>query len=784
MNTSIKKQRPAIIQKWLFQKLLLKILNNWLWILISVITGFTVAFLINRYTNKIHRTSIEVVKGNPEPGREEASFLFSNPYQTSQLNTKYERSFITSLPNMKRVIDELDLQVSYFSRGRVKTTKRFGHLPIRLECDSSSTELPYNIMITVQNLSANTFRLETENETWAKRFEGHTFRFGEDAAIGDFRFKVYKQGEMKNGDWLFLIHPLESLAKNLQGSVRVNEVHSGYSTGRGNISMLELSMQSSLPQKDLLILNKLIEIMEEEDVKRKNERSKRTIDFIEEQLVQISDSMKMVATQMRTLMLSEKELTEGSPAVFQRINDLEKQKNELLLINRYIDYLKEYFKRQVKGEIMVPSSFGIDNNILGGLVTEYISTILELRNLEEMAYTGQVYNREKKLLEAKLRDLEEMMLESIKSSREVNEFKIRELETQIGMLFLSARSVMSNEVVYADYERLYNLNENVFTMLMDKKSEAEIMEASIISDYRVLEPARTVYPPLKPNTRKNYFAGIFLGFFIPIGFFFIQILNRNTLLSLSELEELVDLPLAGVIGFSNNPKTLMERPQSLISENFRSLRSNLRFVNRGEDHTMFAVTSSVSEEGKTFISANLAIVMALQEKKTILVGADMRKPSLDNYFESTARRGLSDFLANRAELQEVIAKTDHENLDIIFSGPVPPNPAELLSGKNMKDLISILKKKYDYIIFDSPPIGLISDAAELFSDCHSILLVTRQQKTPVNNLQHIDHFMDLNFLKKTWLIFNGVRKGFGYGYYGYGYGYGGDSGYFSDEGGR
>lgn len=779
MNSSIKKQRPSIIQKWLFQKLFLKILNNWLWILISVATGFTIALLINRYTNKIYRTKIEVVKGNPESDNDNAAFLFSNPYESSKINVKYERSFITSMPVMEEIIKDLNLQVTYYSQGRVKTTRRFAYVPVKVDFEASGEYIPYNIMVGINPVDDDTYTLNCENEEWQKKFEGQTFRFGMASQVGDFRFIIHRTGNLNEYDWLFLIQPMNVIANKLQNSIRVNEIKEGYYGGQGNVSMLELSMTGSLPQRDKMILDRLIKGLKIADIKRKNERSERTIKFIEEQLEEITDSMQIIAAQMRSLKLTNKELSAGSSAVFDRITSLEEKKNHLLLINRYSNYLEDYIKSSGSNEILAPSSFGIENGILGGLVTQYIQLKLEQQALNNRNYSSQVYRNEKKLLEEQLKDLENMILESIQSTRNANELKISELEAQVEMLFLSARSVLSNEIVYSDFERLYGLNEKVFTLLMDKKAEAGITRSSIISDYRVLEPATTIYPPLKPRSRKNYMTGIFLGLAIPVGFFFFQILKRNTLLSLSELEELIDLPLAGVIGHSQNPRTVMEKPQSLVSENFRSLRSNLRFVNHGKDHSIFVVTSSVSAEGKTFISSNLAAAMAIQGKKVVLIGADMRKPTLHNYFNHDNKTGLSQFLTGQSPLEAILIPSDTENLDVIYSGPTPPNPAELLSGEKMKKLIDALKDKYDIIFIDTPPIGLISDASELFNVSNSILLVTRQQKTPIGNLQHIDHFMEKDHLQKTLLVFNGVRKGVGYGYYGYGYGYG--YGYYEEE---
>lgn len=767
----------AITQKWIFQKLLLQILNKWIWIALTVLTAITFTFLFNRYTNKVYRTSIQVVKGSSEYNMQQSAYLFDANSQSSRINEKYERAFITSLPILLSVVQDLDLDVSYFSRGRVKTAERFGFVPLRVDYDTSSMEVPYYIPFTIEYVNEQSYQISSEHEEWHGIARENRFSFGQPVSIGGFNFTIHRLGSLDAGDWIFMIRPEKDVAKEIQRSISVTEVRQGYTYSRSNTSMLELSIQSSLPHKDRAILDQLFVALKDADVVRKTEQSERTIDFIEEQLGQITDSMKIIAAQMRTLKLSNKELSAGSSAVFGKITTLEEEKTQLLLVNRYCDYLEDYITNSAGEEIIAPSTFGINNDILGGLVSQYITLQLEKREVEELDLNSSVYRRQIRQMERQTEEIEELILMSITNTRQANQIRIDEYNEQIEILFNSARSVLNEEIVYTDFERLYGLNEKVFTLLMDKKAEAGITQASVISDYRILEPSFTSGIPLKPQARRNYMTAIILALLIPISFLFVQSINRNSILSLTELEEIVTLPVAGVIGFAKNPRAMIDAPQSLISENFRSLRSNLRFVNGESNNKTFVVTSSVSEEGKTFISANLAASMALQGKRTIVLGADMRKPTLHNYFDSFSEQGLSQYLSDQVSLEEVIRPGGIPNLDVIYSGTIPPNPSELMSGKRMENLLGLLGKMYEIVLLDTPPIGLISDASEVFDWTDTILLVARQQKTPVSTLQHADHFMDEKSLQKSMLVFNGVRKGVGYGYYGYGYGYGYGRGY-------
>lgn len=774
-------RRPAITQKWIFHKLLLQALNNWMWIAMIVLFSASIAFLVNRYTSKIYNTTVEVVKGGIDLGEQDAAYLFGGGMESSRINIKYERAFITSLPIMQAVIKDLNMQVSYFSKGRIKTAERYGYIPVHLSLDYSSERIPYGVSFTVIPAKGDTYTLTTENEQWSSRINSREFVFGTQADVDGFVFTLDKQGSMETGNWIFKVNALEEIASDFQQSIYVEEITEGYSWSRSRTSMIQLSMKGPIPHKDREFLDQLVVELREQDVVRKIEQSERTISFIEDQLFQITDSMKIIAAQMRALKLSNKELSAGSSAVFGRITTLEEEKTRMLLVNRYCDYLENYIQNASDDEILAPSTFGIENDILGGLVRQYIDLKLEYQTTSSMNISSMVMQRELSQKEAQAKEIEGLILKSIGNTRYSNQLRIDEYNDQIKTLFASARSVLSEEIIFADFERLYGLNEKVFTLLMDKKAEAGITQASMISDYSIFEPAKTSNIPLRPLTKRNYITAFILGLLIPIGFLFIRTLNKNTILSLTELEEIINLPVAGVIGNAPNTRTILDTPQSLVAENFRSLRSNLRFVNGDKENTVFVITSSVSDEGKTFISANLAAAMALQGKKTIVVGGDMRKPSLDNYYTQGSKKGLSDILIGQATLKEVIQKGSSENLDVLYSGSVPPNPAELLSGQSMVRLVESLRKKYDAIFIDTPPIGLISDASEIFELCDTVLLVTRQQKTPVATIQHADHFMDDEVLSRSMLIFNGVRKGVGYGYYGYGYGYGNSYGYYNEE---
>jgi len=767
MNRPTTTKPSSNSQKWLVQKLLLRLLRNWQWITISVLISMASAFLINRYSYKIFESQVRVVKGNEDVSSNGAAFVLGSNRYNSILNTEYERAFFTSTPILEKVVTDLNLQVSYFSEGYIKTYERYGDLPITLIYDEKKNSIPYGINFIILTNNSG-FSLSCEDETWKKEVEGKQFAFGEESTVAGFTFLLRKNYPIENrGDWAFMINRLPDLIGYYKSRIRV-DVSSQY----GREAMLRLSMLSAVPEKEKVVLNRLVEEIRVRDVQRKVESSGLTLGFINTQLKAVADSMETLAKKLRDQKLNNKDLAAGSSTVFNRISALENKKAEYILSNQYCDYLHEYISSRSTDEIVVPSILGIDNSMLNDLLGQYVDMRLKERTDAQLNLSSRVYQKEREQREKELTAFEEVVQESIVTTKHSNHMQIEECDRQIAEFIHSARSTMNEEIIYNDNQRLYSLNEGVFNLLMDKKAEAGISRAALISDYRQLESAYYNSNPLEPKSSKNYMIALFLGLIIPLGFLFERTLTNNTLLSLSELEELIKIPVLGMIGNNPNPMVVKDEPKSLVAENVRTLRSNLKYIKEGSDKLVLLVTSSITGEGKSFITSNLGYALGLQGKKTIVIGADLRKPTLKAYFGKKNGPGLSEYLSAQAEIGEIINQSEDPNLFFIHSGPVPPNPAELLAGHRMAELIAKLKEDFDFVLLDTPPVGTISDAAELFVLADAIVLVTRQEKTPVAALQQLNYFFDKESLSKTVAMFNGVKSGTRYGYYGYRYGYG------------
>jgi capsular exopolysaccharide synthesis family protein len=328
-----------------------------------------------------------------------------------------------------------------------------------------------------------------------------------------------------------------------------------------------------------------------------------------------------------------------------------------------------------------------------------------------------------------------------------------------------------------------------------KRNEAKLIKASNVSDIQIIDEAKDVgNRKIGPNNQLNYVMAVFFGLGVPLVYVFFLVLLDNRINTPEDIERLTDIPVIGVVGKSKKgDRATLEQPNSVISESFRNIRTSLQFVfknNNVEGCKTIMVTSSFSGEGKTFNAVNLASVLSIGGKKTVVVGLDLRKPKIHENFEIDENIGVSTYITGQHSYEEIIQSSGFENFDIVPSGIIPPNPSELLISDAMDELMVKLKQDYEFIILDTPPIGLVSDALNLIIYADATLYIIRQHYTKKGMLNLINNKTKKGEIKNVNLVFNYYKAkqklGYGYGYgYSYGYGkYGKGYGYSKKEKGK
>jgi capsular exopolysaccharide synthesis family protein len=525
-------------------------------------------------------------------------------------------------------------------------------------------------------------------------------------------------------------------------------------------------------------LNGLIANYQEYNLEKKNATATRTIEFITEQINGITDSLRTAERQLEKFK-NENVLTDLSGEalrLYQKAEEVEKEKMELAIRQNYYKYLLDYIKTNpTMDQVILPSSVGLNDEILSDLISKMVDLQLDMKlMLSQDKLENPIVNERKK----RISELKENILESVRNQQSVDKIKQGYLEQELKTLEKSLDRLPGAERKLVSITRNYTLLENLYIFLLQKRAEAGISRASTVSDIEVVNPPRAgVF--ISPQPVRNYLIAAFAGISVPVLIFVLLEFFNTRVQSREDIEKLTKIPFIGGVGHKRDSdnQVVLKAPKSAIAESFRALRSNLNYFIGNRDQAVFLITSSISGEGKTFSSINLASVFALSGRRTLIIGADMRRPKIFADFGLSNQAGLSNYLAGLSGFSEVVQKTVHENLDLVSGGPVPPNPSELLLTKGMDDFILEAKKHYSYIIIDTPPLGIVTDAFILTKYADHTLFIVRQDYTPKILLRNAEEFYSSGKLKNISLFLNDVFRsgpGYGYSYGGYGYAYGYD----------
>ena len=472
------------------------------------------------------------------------------------------------------------------------------------------------------------------------------------------------------------------------------------------------------------------------------------------------------------------DVEDGGVKFSDRILKYDVEKDEIIRKIAYYNSLRSYLKSSVDySKLPAPSVAGIEDPNIVVNVSKLIALSTQRSEMAYAVKSEKIF----KDFDNQMLAVKNVLLENIVTAKQSLQYDLATVNSKIGASESVIKQLPEDQQELIKIKRKYDLSDNIYTTFLQKRSEADIVKAANLSDIHFIDPAKDVGGGLiGPKTSVNYVLALFLGILIPLIVVLIIFFINNSIQNTEELSNLTKIPLIGVIGVNRDKTELAvyNKPKSALSESFRAIRSSLQFLYKKqnvEGAKTLMITSSVSGEGKTFCSINIATVFALSEKKTVIVGLDLRKPKLFEEFNLNNDKGVVNYLINESSVEEITNATEIPFLDVILSGPIPPNPAELIISERLGDLMRELKQKYDYIILDTPPVGLVSDALELDQYCDVTLYIVRQNFSKKDMITLLNNRVKRGELKNTSIVLNGfenkAKYGTGYGY-GYGYGYG------------
>ncbi len=784
-----------------FKGFLIKTGSYWRWFLLGLVFCLVVAHQINIRKQKIYslETTIAIKEQDNPLFTSNTSLIFNWGGTSDQVQTI--STTLRSRSHNEIVVDRLQFYISYLQEQKYFTQDVYGSCPFVVNIDKTKNQLA-GIPINVKLVSPNEYVIHinfTSPSVAVFNYSNNTTNYVT-VPVGDFsrRFKVGDRINLPFLNWNLELVKTDQNYINSKYQVVFNSFDGTVSQYK-NIkvliddkaaSILKLSLESTNKARIVDYLNATVKTLMKRQLENKNLFAENTIKYIDTTLQIMENDLKAVNSQLKDFSKNKNlnEIDSGGDTFQNQMLELDVKNDAVKRKLNYYNTLNNYLRNSTDySKLPAPSVAGIeDPNI--------INNVANLINLSvrrsEMAYSvkgDKMFNT----IDNEITSLKKVLLENIIAAKSAIQFESLQINNKIGQAESKIAQLPEDKQEFLKIMRKYNLSENIYQAYLQKRSEAQIVKAANLSDIQFIDPAKDIGGGLiGPKTGVNYVIAIFIGLLVPLMIVFFIFFINNQIQNTDDIQKLTQIPLIGVVGLKHNDTNLsvFEKPKSALSESFRAIRSSLQFLYKKQSISgtkTLMLTSSVSGEGKTFCSINIATVFALSEKKTVIVGFDLRKPKIFDDFNISNEIGVVNYLIGQKSMDDIIVKTHIPYLDVITSGPVPPNPSELIMGDTMVEFMEELKNRYDYIILDTPPVGLVTDAVELSQFADITLYIMRQNFTRKDMINLLNNRVKRGELPNVSIVLNGfenkAKYGAGYGY-GYGYGYGSYSnGYHEDD---
>jgi tyrosine-protein kinase Etk/Wzc len=781
MSNEIKEQSvEASIQKWVGM-----ILSYWPWLIGSVLITLFIANVYLRYSTPMYhiRAKVLIQDEKKSSGMSEADFL-EDLGLGGKSNVDNEIEIFKSRYLMQRVVRDLQLNIRYFTKGRFKTLEAYEPKPFTF---------------TILRSANDTFRESYANYELEKvkggfiLFDGSKYWKGKwgtvlTLSIGRAFIDANSSVSWPEGQkFIIAASNVEDVAMGYLGSLDVALVNK-------QVSMINLMFNDAIPKRGEIVLNKLVDVYIRANVDDKNRIADSTMTFIDERLKVVGEELRGVERDKQDFMEANNvtDINAQSSMLLQSSNDyagqLTQQQVQLNVVESIEKYIVDNNRRVIPANLTA-----VQNPTFTSLIDKYNALQLER---ERTLMTTTENNPIIQSMDNQLDNLRQDVKNNLASAKSNIQIGINQLRSRAGNIDAQIRSAPGKERVFIDISRQQNIKQELYLFLLKKREECAITKSATIANARVVDPAKADGMAFSPNRSKTYMNAFLLGLFLPIlGIFLKEQLNTK-LIKKSDITARTKTPIIAEVGHNLGEKSVLVEAGSknVLAEQFRNLRTNLQFLLPNPNEKVILLTSTMSGEGKSFIASNLASTLAISNKKVLLIELDLRKPKISKIFNITSPLGFSNYIIGQAELKDVIIPSGvHDSLFILPSGPIPPNPAELLMTSRMSSMIKELRQHFDYIIIDTAPVGLVTDAQILGGYVDATLYVVRQEYTFKQQIGLIDDLYKGKKLPSMCVVVNDVKSaknayGYGYGYgYGYSYGYGyGDyaNGYFEGAEGK
>lgn len=677
----------------------------------------------------------------------------------------------------EQALNSLNLNVSLFSRGEILTEENYQSSSFSIQPYSLTDSSLINQEIRVLYDGNEVNLIYNKNGKTLKgsgKLNGHVVTDEFDVVVKSTLPSDFIDQSDRN-ELYFTFNSLNSLTRRLISGLQVTPIDEAAQTikvsYKGNNSQLCHDLSMAVVNAFLNYTN---------DNKKKG--SENILSFIDTQLDSLSLELKKSKDSLMNYQRSEN-LPDPDAISLSLRDDVDKIQEELFQLEDEINTL-HLINRKLNESPNRLEIYRLFPELMGKSYEASIASHIEglhllLEEKEDLMFRVTEESAEVKRVEKKIQEKVKLILRSVNAIESRLAIKAKVLRTKVMGLEGDYLSLPEKRMEFNRLKNIQDLNEKYFQLLTEKKVLYSISDAGYSSDNRILSKAEVSLTPVAPNRKMIYASFTLLGLMLGLGVMFFKYVTFNEINQLEDLEAILPARatiLGGVPQFQYNLEysqlIVADAPKSIMAEAMRKIRTNLSYIK--PDFKTIAISSSISGEGKTFVALNLAGIISMSGKKTIIIDLDMRKPKIHLGFGVENTHGMSGLIIGQSTYEQCIHKGVSENLDFITAGPVPPNPSELLLSKSFNKIIDELKEMYDVIVIDNPPVGLVSDGVKLLTDADIPIYVFKSHYSQRNFALRVKELFEMQQLTSLSVILNGIKKDknpiYGYGY-GYGYGY-------------
>ena len=752
------------------------VIDNWYWYVISIVLCIAAGLVYLKMADPIYEVTSSVILKQEKSAPEEMLLLQDFGFEGGKNNIDNEIGVFKSSDLITKVVTAQEFYISYRGEKRFNlfySPELYKESPVYVRWEDIEPEnIPYTVHLELSKkrdgievlAKFTTDGNEHSEKALLTSLPGYI-------EIAPGKFYITAQ-DSTNQEWSFIVASISNpvaVAKNISNNLSV-------STSTKTSSQLEITLKTPNRKKGVDFLKALIEEYNRDAVKDKNQIAYNTAVFIEERLKEISSELGIVESQVEEFQRANEiaDIPTQVAGYIQKDEGYTVKRNEIETQLNLISYIEQFIAKPENKNKLIPN-LGVKDPGLSAVIHNYNELLIEKSRVESASSEA---NPALKQMNARVDNMLQSIRASLANEKSASQIALRDMERENAVNNLQMRRLPTVSRQYNDILRQQEVKSSLFVYLLQKREETNLTQAAVAPKAKIIAKPIAGTSPVAPRKMIILLAALMIGIIIPAGILWLREMFKTKIENINDLNDLKDISIIGDIaavkdfGADESRVVVKANDHSPVNEMFRTLRSNLLFMISEKDQSVILVTSTISKEGKTFVASNLAKVLSLMEKKVLLVDADIRNPQISNTMTiKKSSTGLTSYLAGITnDYHEIIERVD-EHLYVMQTGPIPPNPNELLAKPRTGDLIQRLKKEFDYVVIDSAPVGLVSDTFTIAKYADATIFVMREKFTEKDSIHFLNNLYAEKRIHNVAVVLNQTETLTRMGRYGYGYKY-------------